>query len=173
MALNRHADCTTSWTHTAAPTLERKLISSTALNIPSTASGEVRHKKHQNQRDDVSRSHAYGMASRSTAVTDGMGQRGRIIKACAPDTVVPLSPIHSHGCYTEKATPARQRQYNACANRGKQCSPNETKSYSNPTPLRKKQNNPTNGHTPRRMKPTHTSHVHKNAPSRAHWSPGG
>ena len=62
-------------------------------------------------------------------------------------------------CYTEKATPAKhrpERQYNACANRGKQCSPNETKSYSNPTPPRKRQNNPTNSHTPRRMKPTHT-----------------
>ena len=55
-------------------------------------------------------------------------------------------------CYTEKATPARQRperQYNACANRRKQCSPNETKSYSNPTTPRQRQNNPTNGHTPR------------------------
>ena len=62
-------------------------------------------------------------------------------------------------CYTEKATPARhrpERQHNACANRRKQCSPNETKSYSNPTPPRTRQNNPTNGQTPRRMKPTHT-----------------
>ena len=48
---------------------------------------------------------------------------------------------------TEKATPARhrpERQYNARANRRKQCSPNETISYSNPTPPRKRQNNPTN-----------------------------
>ena len=62
-------------------------------------------------------------------------------------------------CYTEKATPARhrpERQNNACANRRKQCSPNETKSYSNPTPPHNRQNNPTNGHTPRRMKRTHT-----------------
>ena len=29
-----------------------------------------------------------------------------------------------------------ERQYNACANRRKQCSPNKTKSYSNPTPPR-------------------------------------
>ena len=58
-----------------------------------------------------------------------------------------------------------ERQCNACANRRKQCSPNETKSYSNPTPPRKRQNNPTNGHTPRlfwvylrkseRVKPQH------------------
>ena len=41
-------------------------------------------------------------------------------------------------------------------NRRKQCSPSETKSYSNPTPPRKRQNTPTNGHTPYRMKPTHT-----------------
>ena len=55
-------------------------------------------------------------------------------------------------CHTEKATPARhrpERQYSACANRRKQCSPNETKSLSNPTPPRKIQNDPTNGHTPR------------------------
>ena len=63
------------------------------------------------------------------------------------------------GCYTEKATPARyrpERQYKACANRRKQCRPNKTKSYSNPTPPRKTQNNPINGHTTRCMKPTHT-----------------
>ena len=39
-------------------------------------------------------------------------------------------------CYTEKATEARhrlERQYNACANRKKQCRPNETKPYSNAT----------------------------------------
>ena len=34
--------------------------------------------------------------------------------------------------------------------------PNATKSYSNSTPPRKSTNNPTNGHTPRRTKPTHT-----------------
>ena len=61
-------------------------------------------------------------------------------------------------CYTEKATPARhrpERQHNARSNRRKQCSPNGTKPYSNPTPPRKRQTTPTNGHTPRRMKPTH------------------
>ena len=61
--------------------------------------------------------------------------------------------------YTEKATPARQRperQHNARSNRRKQCSPNETKSYANPTPPRKRQHTPTNGYTPRRMTPTHT-----------------
>ena len=61
-------------------------------------------------------------------------------------------------CYTEKATPARhrpERQHDARSNRRKQCSPNETKPYSNPTPPHKRQNTPTNGHTPRRMKPTH------------------
>ena len=44
-------------------------------------------------------------------------------------------------CYMEKAKPARhrpERQHNACANRRKQCSTNETKSYSNPTPPRKR-----------------------------------
>ena len=55
--------------------------------------------------------------------------------------------------------PARhrpERQHNARSNRRKQCSPNETKPCSNPTPPRKRQNTPTNGHTPRRMNPTHT-----------------
>ena len=64
-----------------------------------------------------------------------------------------------HMCYAEKATPARhrpERQHNARSKRRKQCSPNETKPYSNPTPPRKRQNTPKNGHTPRRMKPTHT-----------------
>ena len=54
-------------------------------------------------------------------------------------------------CYTEKATPARhrpERQHNARSNRRKQCSPNETIPYSNPKPPRKRQNTPTNGHTP-------------------------
>ena len=75
-------------------------------------------------------------------------------------TATPLANItHTQRCYTEKATPARhrpERQYNACANSRKQCSPNETKSYSNTTPPRKRQSIPTNGHNPRRMKPTHT-----------------
>ena len=62
-------------------------------------------------------------------------------------------------CYTEKASPTRhrpERQHNARANRRKQCSPNETKPYSKPTLPRKMQTTPTNGHTPRRWKPTHT-----------------
>ena len=66
-------------------------------------------------------------------------------------------------CCTEKATPARhrpERQHNARSTRRKQCSPKETKPYSNPTPLRKRQTTPTNGHTPRRMKPTHTRLTH-------------
>ena len=45
-------------------------------------------------------------------------------------------------CYTEKATPTRhrpERQPNARSNRRKQCSPNETKPYSKPTPPRKRQ----------------------------------
>ena len=44
-------------------------------------------------------------------------------------------------CYTEKATPAGhrlERQHNARSNRRKQCSPNKTKPYSNPTPPRKR-----------------------------------
>ena len=63
-------------------------------------------------------------------------------------------------CYTEKATDARhclERQYNACANRKKQCRPNKTKPYSNATHPRKRQNNPTNGHTLSRIKSTHTA----------------
>ena len=60
------------------------------------------------------------------------------------------------GCKATSARHRPERQYNTCANCRKQCSPNETKSYSNPTPPRKRQNNPINGHTPRRMKPTHT-----------------
>ena len=62
-------------------------------------------------------------------------------------------------CYTEKASPTRhrpERQHNARSNRRKQCSPNETKPYSKPTLPRKRQTTPTNGHTPRRLKPTHT-----------------
>ena len=64
-------------------------------------------------------------------------------------------------CYTEKATEARhrlERQYNACANHKKQCRPDETKPYSNATCThpRKRQNDPTTGHTPNCMKATHT-----------------
>ena len=62
-------------------------------------------------------------------------------------------------CYTEKASPTRhrpERQHNARSNRRKQCSPNETKPYSKPTLPRKRQTTPTNGDTPRRLKPTHT-----------------
>ena len=63
--------------------------------------------------------------------------------------------IRSRGvCYTEKATPARhrpERQHNARSNRRKQCSSNETIPYPSPTPPRKRQNTPTNGHTPHRM----------------------
>ena len=58
-------------------------------------------------------------------------------------------------CYTEKATEARrrlERQYNACANRKKQCRHNESKPASNATHPRKRQNNPTNSHTPSRIK---------------------
>ena len=36
------------------------------------------------------------------------------------------------------------------------CRPNETRPYSNATHPRKRQNNPTNGHTPSRIKSTHT-----------------
>ena len=74
------------------------------------------------------------------------------------------------GCYTEKATPARprpERQHNARSNRRKQCSPSETKPYANPTPPRKRQNTPTNGHTPRRMKPTHTRLTYTRMPPHA------
>ena len=84
--------------------------------------------------------------------------------------------VHSHGlvisheeacvtkpiaqCYTEKfkATDARhrlKRHYNACANRKKQCRPNETKPYSYATHPRKRKNNPRNGHTPSRIESTH------------------
>ena len=58
-----------------------------------------------------------------------------------------------------QATEARhrfERQYNACANRKKQCRPNETKPYSNATHPRIRPNDPTNGHTPSRIKSTHT-----------------
>ena len=54
-------------------------------------------------------------------------------------------------CYTDKAKEARQRlerQYNARANRKKQCRPIETKQYSNATHPHKRQNDLTNGHTP-------------------------
>ena len=75
---------------------------------------------------------------------------------CRPEKI---SAGEHLGCYMEKATEARhrlERQYNACANRKKQCRPNETKPYSNATHQRKRQNNPTNGHTPGRIKSTHT-----------------
>ena len=70
-------------------------------------------------------------------------------------------------CYTEKATPARhrpERQHNARSNRRKQRSPNETKPYANPTPPRKRQTTPTNGHTPRRR--THVSRTQECALTR-------
>ena len=54
--------------------------------------------------------------------------------------------MHDVLCYTEKATEARhrlERQHNACANRKKQCRPNETKPYSNATHPRKRQKDPT------------------------------
>ena len=54
-------------------------------------------------------------------------------------------------CYTEKATETRHRlelQYNACANCKKHCRPYETKLYANATHPRKRQNKPTNDHTP-------------------------
>ena len=68
-------------------------------------------------------------------------------------------PVLTIKCYTEKASPTRhrpERQHNARSNRRKQCSPNETKPYSKPTILRKRQTTPTTGHTPRRWKPTPT-----------------
>ena len=75
-------------------------------------------------------------------------------------------------CNTEKAAPTRhrpERQHNARSNRRKQCSPNETKPYSKPTLPRKRQTTPTNGHTPRRWKPTHTrltyTRIRPDAPS--------
>ena len=46
------------------------------------------------------------------------------------------SPTRLNLCYTEEATEAThrlERQYNACANRKKQCRPNETKPNSNST----------------------------------------
>ena len=73
-------------------------------------------------------------------------------------------------CYTEKAIEARhrlERQYKTCANCKKQCRPNETKPYSNAF---KRQNNPTNGHTPSCIKSTHTSHINRDAGAREHRS---
>ena len=70
-----------------------------------------------------------------------------------------VSRVVTAVCRAEKATPTRhrpERQHNTRSNRRKQCSPNETKPYSKPTPPCKRQSTPTNGHTPRRMKPTHT-----------------
>ena len=54
--------------------------------------------------------------------------RAVLAPACK-DCTTSLSP--STLCYTEKATEARhhlERQYNACANRKKQCRPDETRS---------------------------------------------
>ena len=66
-----------------------------------------------------------------------------------------------------------ERHYNTCANRKKQCRPNETKPYLNATHPRKRQNIPTNGHTPSRIKSTHTRLTYtRDAPARAR-SPGG
>ena len=77
------------------------------------------------------------------------------LSPCNTPSMISWLPV----CYTRKATPARhrpERQHNTRSNRRKQRSANETKPYSNPTPPRKRQTTPTNGHTPRRMKPTHT-----------------
>ena len=82
-------------------------------------------------------------------------------------------PTNGPMCYTEKASPTRhrpERQHNARSNRRKQFSPSETKPYSKPTLPRKRQTTPTNGHTPRRRKPTHTrltyTRMRPHAPSR-------
>ena len=67
----------------------------------------------------------------------------------------------------EKATEARhrlERQYNGCADRKEQYRPNETKPYSNVSHLYKRHNNPTNGHTPSRMKSTHTRLTYTGTP---------
>ena len=59
-----------------------------------------------------------------------------------------MSSMLVHSGYTEKASPTRHRpehQHNARSNRRKQCSPNETKPYSKPTLLRKRQTTPTTG----------------------------
>ena len=93
-------------------------------------------------------------------------RRGQLL-SCPPTTGPFIGKNLTHSlhfvfprlCYTEKAAPTRhrpERQHNARANRRKQCSPNETKPYSKPTLPRKRQTTPTNGHTPRRWKPTHT-----------------
>ena len=76
-------------------------------------------------------------------------------------------------CNTEKAPLARhrpERQHNAGSNRRKQCSPNETKPYSKPTLPRKRQTTPTNGHTPRRWKPTHTRLTYTICAGVSRWS---
>ena len=65
-------------------------------------------------------------------------------------------------CYTEKAEQAQQQPGTkttinpAQVNRKKQCGPNETKPNSNAIHPRKRQNSPTNNHTPSRIKSTHT-----------------
>ena len=61
----------------------------------------------------------------------------------------------SHGESNTSQAPPRMTAQCMCQLR-KQCSSNKTKLYSNPTPPRKRQKNPINGHTPRRTKPTHT-----------------
>ena len=71
----------------------------------------------------------------------------RTIPACIHMHMYAWHVYTSSGvCYTEKASPTRhrpERQHNARANRRKQCSPNETKPYSKPTPPRKRQITPT------------------------------
>ena len=68
-------------------------------------------------------------------------------------------------CYTEKATPARhrpERQHNARSNLRKQCSPKETKPYSNPTsPAQKANYSYKWSHPTPHEADAHTSHVHK------------
>ena len=62
-------------------------------------------------------------------------------------------------CYMENKTSARhrlERQCNACDNCKKQCRHKETKPNSNAIHPRKRHNNPTNSHTPSRIKSTHT-----------------
>ena len=94
-------------------------------------------------------------------------RKTQLFYTCPKSKMCPVSDVRSH---TRLLCVTRRKQHRpgiapndntthvptACANRMKQCSPNETIAYSNPTPPRKRQNNPTNGHTPRRMKPTHT-----------------
>ena len=74
-------------------------------------------------------------------------------------TILRSPSARRQACHTEKATEARhrpERQYNACNSRSKQCRPNETQAISNTTHPRRGHNNPTNSHTPSRIKSTHT-----------------